>query len=136
MTANARHLGITSLIEDDVYDADGKCLGEVEEIIVDAQTGCVRYVVLALGGLLGFGRQRFAVPWSVLTPDSKYQRCVVDVALMRLIARPVPHDDPWLQPTDQTVDRANLHLPRQRNPLEATAPKHRDVWSGGGSLAR
>ncbi|MDQ6618536.1 MAG: PRC-barrel domain-containing protein [Pseudomonadota bacterium] len=124
LTPNACHLGITSLIGDDVYDGDGKCLGEVEEIIVDAHTGCIRYAVLAFGGLLGFGRQRFAVPWFVLTVDRKYQRCVVDVALMRLIGRPVPRDDPWLQPTGP-------HLPRQRNPLADATPKHGDVWSGG-----
>lgn len=136
LTANACHLGITSLIEDDVYDADGKRLGEVEEIIVDARTGCIRYAVLAFGGLLGFGRQRFAVPWFVLTPDSNYQRCVVDVGLMRITARPVTAADPWLQQTDQTVYGATLQLPGQRNPLEATAPTRRDVWTGGGRLSR
>ncbi len=136
LTANPSHLGITSLIDDDVYDADGKCLGEVEEIIVDARTGCIRYAVLAFGGLLGFGRQRFAVPWFVLTPDSKYQRCVVDVGLMRITGRPVTPADPWLQQTHQPVHRAPLQLPGQRNPQEAAAPTRRDVWAGGGRLPR
>ena len=95
-------LGTTSLIEDDVYDAAGKHLGEIEEIVLDVRTGCVRYAVLALGGFLGIGQKRFAVPWSALTPDVAYRRCTVDVALMRLMAVSVPRNDPWLQQSHPT----------------------------------
>ena len=96
-TTNPCLLGTTSLIEDDVYDAAGKFLGEIEEIVLDVRTGCVRYAVLALGGFLGIGQKRFAVPWSALTPDADYRRCIVDVALMRLMAVHVPQNDPSLQ---------------------------------------
>jgi hypothetical protein len=96
-TTNDCLLGTTSLIEDNVYDAAGKFRGEIEEILIDVRSGCVRYVVLALGGFLGIGRKRFAVPWSAFTPDVDCQRCIVDVALMELMARPVPQADPWLR---------------------------------------
>jgi hypothetical protein len=99
---NACLLGTSSLLEDDVYDAAGKFLGQVEEIVLDARTGCVRYAVLGLGGFLGIGRKRLAVPWRALTPDAHYRRCVVDVTLMRLMAVPVPQDDPWLRRADLT----------------------------------
>jgi sporulation protein YlmC with PRC-barrel domain len=98
----ATQVGVTSLMDDDIYDAAGKYLGEIDEIILDTRTGCVRYVVLAFGGFLGIGRKRFAIPWSALTPDLNYQRCVLDVAQMQLMAAPVFDDDPWLQRTDPT----------------------------------
>ena len=101
-TINACLLGTTSLIKDDVYDAAGKFLGEIDEIVLDVRTGCVRYAVLSLGGFLGIGRKRFAVPWRALTPDADYRRCIVDVALMQLMAVPVPQNDPWLQRTGPT----------------------------------
>ena len=107
-TTNACLLGTTSLIKDHVYDAAGKFLGEIEEILIDARTGCVRYAVLALGGFLGIGRKRFAVPWSALTPDVDYRRCIVDVALMHLMALPVPQDDPWLRRADLTWSRKSI----------------------------
>jgi len=97
---NACLLGTSSLIEDDVYDAAGKFLGQIEEIVLDARTGCVRYAVLGLGGFLGIGRKRLAVPWRALTPDPNYRRCVVNVTLMHLMAVPVPQNDPWLRRTD------------------------------------
>jgi len=118
-------VGTTSLIEDDVYDAAGKFLGEIEEIVLDVRTGCVRYAVLAVGGFLGLGRKRFAVPWSALTPDADYQRCIVDVTLMRLMAVPVPKNDPWLQRADPTWSKGNSYLLRQQGFLGVTPPKYR-----------
>jgi hypothetical protein len=121
-TTSACLLGTTSLIGDDVYDAAGTFLGEIEEILIDARTGCVRYFVLALGGFLGIGRKRFAVPWSALTPDPDYRRCIVDVTLMKLMALPVPQDDPWLRRADLTWNRENPYLLRQQGFLGVIPP--------------
>ena len=90
-------LGMKSLVANRLYDAEGHPVGKLEEIVLDVRTGCVRHVVVAVGGVLGIGRRRFAVPWSALTPDADYRRCKIDVAQMRLTAVPVPDGDPWLQ---------------------------------------
>jgi sporulation protein YlmC with PRC-barrel domain len=95
-------VGVKSLVENSVCDARGNRMGKLEEIVIDTRTGCVRHVVLAVGGILGIGRRRFAVPWSALRPDFNTRRCVVDVAQMKFTAVPVPDDDPWLQRTDAT----------------------------------
>ena len=97
---NNRFVGTTDLIEDAVYDTAGKFLGEIEELVLDTRTGCVRHAVLALGGFLGIGRKRFAIPWSALTPDVDYRRCVVNMTPAQLMAVSIPDDDSWLQPTD------------------------------------
>ena len=98
----AAHVEASSLIGDDVYDASGKCLGRIEKIILDTRTGCVRYVVLALGGFLRIRRERLAVPWHVLSPDTEYKHHIVDVALMRFTA---VADDQWLQRTSANRGR-------------------------------
>lgn len=102
----ATQVGARSLIKDDVYDLGGERVGKVEEMILDIHTGCVRYVVVSFGGFLGFGRKHVAVPWSALTPDLDYQRCVVNVMAMQLMAVPVFDEDPWLQRYDpsRTID--------------------------------
>jgi hypothetical protein len=127
-TTNACLLGTTSLIKGHVYDAAGKFLGEIEEILIDARTGCVRYGVLALGGFLGIGRKRFAVPWSALTPDADYRRCIVDVTLMKLMALPVPQDDPWLQRADITWSKESPYLLRQQGFGGVIPPEHRSTF--------
>jgi len=90
-------LGVQSLVANKLYDADGNLVGKLEEIVLDVRTGCVRHVIVAMGGVLGFGRRRFAVPWSALQPDAQFCRAIVDVAQMRLTAVPIPKDDPWLR---------------------------------------
>ena len=127
-TTNVCLLGTTSLIEDDVYDAAGKFLGKIEEILIDTRTGCVRYAVLALGGFLGIGRKRFAVPWSAFTPDADYRRCIVDVALMQLMALPVHQDDPWLRRADLTWSKENAYLLRQQALSGVIPPEHRSTF--------
>jgi sporulation protein YlmC with PRC-barrel domain len=122
----ATHVGASSLIKDNVYDAAGKRVAKIEEIILDTRTGCVRFVVLALGGFLGIGRKRFAVPWHVFALDTDYGRCIVDVALMPFMAVPVPEDDPWLQRTDRSRGRKIpyvIQLLRQQTHSGVTSPK-------------
>jgi len=125
-TTNDCLVGTTSLIEDDVYDVGGKYLGAIEEIVLDVRTGCIRYAVLALGGFLGVGRKRYAVPWRALTPDADYRRCIVDVALMKFMAVPVPQNDPWLQRTGLTWSKGNADLLRQQGYLSLIRDKRPD----------
>ncbi len=40
-----------------------KSVGEIEEVVIDVQTGRVSYAVLCFGGHFGFGEKFFAVPW-------------------------------------------------------------------------
>ena len=95
-------LGVRNLVARDVYDADGNYVGKLEEIVIEPTAGCVRHAVLAVGGLMGLGRRRLAVPWSALTPDPNYRRCVVDVTQMQFTAVRIPDGDPWLQRADAT----------------------------------
>ena len=90
-------LGVQSLVANKLYDAEGNFIGRLEEIVLDVRTGCVRHVVIAVGGFMGLGRRRLAVPWSALKPDADYCRAVIDVAQMRLTAVRIPDDDPWLR---------------------------------------
>lgn len=104
-------LGVQSLVANKLYDADGNVVGKLEEIVLDVRTGCVRHVIVAIGGLLGLGRRRFAVPWSALQPDAQHCRAVVDLAQMRLTAVPVAGNDPWLR-RPASPNAAAIGLPK------------------------
>jgi len=80
------------IVNDHVYDHAGRCLGEIEDIMIDSQSGCVRYVVVSMGGFLGFRRKRYAVPWGTLTPDPDLRRSLLDVAKMRMTALELSQD--------------------------------------------
>src|SRR5215471_11593332 len=58
-----------------VKDPNDKDLGKVEDVVIDMETGAVRYVAISFGGFLGVGDKLFAVPFRALhvkhTPSSK-----------------------------------------------------------------
>jgi sporulation protein YlmC with PRC-barrel domain len=77
-----------------MYDIAGKFLGEIEELVLDIRSGRIAYALLAVGGFLGVGQKMFAIPWSTVTIDRVYQRCVVNIDLERLIDAPGLDGDP------------------------------------------
>jgi sporulation protein YlmC with PRC-barrel domain len=49
-----------------IKNAEGKDLGEIDQLLIDTQTGKVSHVVVGLGGLAGVGEKKVVVPWSDL----------------------------------------------------------------------
>jgi len=105
-------VGVKSLLADRVYDNDDNIVGRLEEIVIDTRTGCVRRKVMSVGGVLGIGRKRLAVPWTAFKADAQYCRCVIDMARMHLMGVPVPNDNPWQQRRSSTS--ANVNHPGRR----------------------
>src|SRR4030095_7523320 len=66
ITHDAVLLGTTSFNGDAVYDAAGRFLGEIEELILDLPSGRVGYALMAAGGFLGMGRELFSIPWAAV----------------------------------------------------------------------
>ncbi|MGN6543988.1 MAG: PRC-barrel domain-containing protein [Aureliella sp.] len=65
------HILRTSTIEGmKVRNAQNEDLGHVKELVIDVDTGQVKYAALAFGGVLGIGDKLFAVPWKALTLKS------------------------------------------------------------------
>lgn len=95
-------LGTTALCGDIVYDVAGKFLGEIKEIVLDLHSGRVAYALVVVGGFLGIGRRLFAVPWSTITVDRAYQRCTINVDLVRLIDAPSLDGDLLSRMADQS----------------------------------
>jgi sporulation protein YlmC with PRC-barrel domain len=54
-----------------VYNTNNKSLGKIEDLVIDMQSGKIRYAVLSFGGFLGMGDKLFAIPWQKLSFISK-----------------------------------------------------------------
>jgi sporulation protein YlmC with PRC-barrel domain len=85
---NSGILGARALTGDLVCDAEGEYVGEVVDVIVDTRIGCVVWAVIAVGGFLGVGRRRLAVPWNVVTPDARYKLCSLSIGQDQLMGMP------------------------------------------------
>lgn len=78
--AGTRHLmSARSLSGNEVYNRRGEDLGDVRDLMIDMDTGCVAYAVLSFGGFLRLGDKRFAVPWAALSLDTLNNHFVLNV---------------------------------------------------------
>lgn len=60
-----------------IYSAGGEKMGDVKDVLFD-RTGKIRTVVIGVGGFLGLGEKRVAVPFEVVTyVDENNQRRIV-----------------------------------------------------------
>ncbi len=59
-----RDVRLSDLIGMDVRNARGENLGDVQDVVVDAENGRVSYVVVGIGGFLGIGEKLSAFPMS------------------------------------------------------------------------
>ncbi len=74
-----------------IKNAEGKDLGEVDQLLIDTRTGKVSHVVIGLGGLMGVGEKKVVVPWSDLkfapTADGKKNAITMDQAKLESAPR-------------------------------------------------
>jgi hypothetical protein len=93
-------LGASVACGDDVYDAAGVYVGDLEEIMFDTVAGRIEYVVILVGGFLGIGQKRYAIPWSAISFDPDYRRCALSIDRAQLMDAPALDDDHWLRMAD------------------------------------
>jgi len=95
-------LSASSITGDEVRNPKHDKLGSIEDLMLDTQSGQIRYVVLSSGGFLGMGDRLFAVPWRALRLDTVNKCFVLDVDLERLKAAPGFDKDHWPNMADAT----------------------------------
>ena len=95
-------LSAGTITGDDVVNTRDEQLGSIQDLMVDMQSGKIRYVVMSSGGFLGMGDRLFAVPWHALKCDGANHRFVLDVDAERLKAAPGFDKDHWPNMADTT----------------------------------
>lgn len=78
-TIHPRPLSTDSLIGTKVNNPQGENLGEIKEIMLDAEHGRIAYAVLSFGGFLGMGDKLFALPWSTLQLDRENECAILSI---------------------------------------------------------
>ncbi len=73
-----------------IKNAEGKDVGEIDQLLIDPKTGSVTHVVVGLGGLLGVGETKVVVPFSDITLTAQHQgsRAVVTMDSAKLDKAP------------------------------------------------
>ncbi|MFG0333812.1 MAG: PRC-barrel domain-containing protein [Maioricimonas sp. JB049] len=104
----------SQLIGMNIQNSQGEGLGEVNDIVIDAGNGRVRYAAVTYGGFLGLGNKMFAVPFGAFEVrnekgDSDDYVLVLNVTQSQLEGAQGFNEDNWPDFGDRTftdeVDR-------------------------------
>jgi sporulation protein YlmC with PRC-barrel domain len=81
---DANQLETSQLVGTRVKSEAGKDIGEIDNLLIDPQSGKVSHVVIGYGGLVGVGEKKVVVPWSdvklTAQPDGKKPQAMMDQA--------------------------------------------------------
>lgn len=94
-------LKASDMIGTDVVDAQGDSLGEVEEVVIDPNTGRIAYVVVSFGGFLDIGKKLFAIPFKALKYDWDENEYMLDTPKEQLEEAPGFDEDHWPTMSEQ-----------------------------------
>lgn len=88
-------LSASTLSGDKVINPEGEHLGEIEDFMIDLDSGRIAYAVLKFGGFLGLGDKLFAVPMEALRLSTEEHKFYLDVDKDRLKSAPGFDKDNW-----------------------------------------
>jgi sporulation protein YlmC with PRC-barrel domain len=100
MTKFRGALSCSTLTGDAVRNAAGEDLGEIEDIMIDLDTGRIAYAVLSFGGILGMGDKLFAIPWEALQLAQEEHKFILNVSKDMLEKAPGFDKDHWPDTSD------------------------------------
>ena len=103
---NANHpvkrLTATSIIGDTVENYEGENLGNIEDLMINLQTGEVEYAVIEYGSFLGLGGKMFAIPFNELELDENRECFIISRDVEYLKNAPGFDQNHWPDTNDHT----------------------------------
>lgn len=78
-----------------VQNLQGEQLGNIENLIVDTESGQILFAVLSCCGFLGLGEDLYAIPWELFTPKPVLGIFILDVTAETLKDAPGFPADQW-----------------------------------------
>ena|ERR1700679_2563430 len=78
----------SKLIGESVINQQNEDLGNIRELVIDAQSGRLAYAVLSFGGFLGMGTKLFAMPWGAFEFSATKNKLVLNVDKEKLKSAP------------------------------------------------
>ena len=89
-TGAATLLTVSEIKGSTVRNRQREEIGDIDELLIEPDSGRVRFAILSVGGFLGLGSTRVAVPWSAfeITPQGGRITYMLDATRDRLEKAP------------------------------------------------
>lgn len=95
----SKPLRAATIVGADVRNDENEDLGEIQDVVMDPQSGDIAYAILAHGGFLGIAEKQIAVPWEKLkvTDNNDAPVFVLNVSEKVLDEAPSFERDSWAE---------------------------------------
>ena len=109
-TGHTTAITARKVIDTDVFDASGKKIGEIKDIMLDKTSNNIMFAVVGFGGFLGMAEKYHPVPWSELDYDPDQGGYVVSFTAEQLKNAPADSIEALTKGDGRTYrDRAFTH---------------------------
>lgn len=142
MPGSQQYVKASTLDGQDLKTAQGEDAGKVKGFVFDASNGEMSFLVVSMGGFLGIGDDRLAVPWELFTVNSDGKLVLQNVNKDQLKNAPKITKSDWSEVADPSfetrVDQAfgiQHDRTNDRHPMRDhndTMPSNPDRNPGGG----
>lgn len=127
----ANELRLDWITDAEVVSPDGSTIGEINDLILDGETGQMIAAVIGVGGFLGIGEKQIAVPWDQLTVNYDAQEITSPLTEEEANAAPeyvfrdreaAPAPEPAAEPAaDDAAEEAATDMPAEDTMAEPAA---------------
>lgn len=115
-----RVLTATSIIGDKVENFNKEKIGEIHNIMLNVQTGCIEYVVMESGGFLGIGEKLFAIPFKSMALDAERKTFLLNLDKDFLKNAPGFDKDHWPETNSKHWEDVGNYWTNSRGPFYPT----------------
>ena len=121
-----RILRASELIGLNVQNNQDETVGEINDLVIDTNTGNLRYVALSAGGVLGVGDELFAIPWTAFEcrKDGDEHVVVLNVDKESMGKAKGFNQDNWPNFADEQwqIENDRFYAPRSSDRRAVTRP--------------
>ncbi len=90
---------VSKILGKKVISQKGEDLGKIEDLVLSKE-GCLQFIILAPGGLLGSGDQLIPVPWKAVKTGAQADTIIIDMDKSQLEKAPTFESKKWPNFTD------------------------------------
>ena len=127
-TTQGKSLRASTLIGMDIVNAEGETVAEINDLVLDARTGNIKYVAVTYGGFLGMGDKMFAVPYQAIhiknNPQADNPNDAEPVLMLNVTEQQLEGAEGFDQ--EHWPDFSNRNFTKQLDDRYGVKPGHRD----------